>query len=265
MTIHAEEINQLAGSGALKAYSLVCRAWAFRSRSYLFEICHLCPSKILGFCDLLRSPDCTFLPHICSIKATRNGWHENDQWFDESAADLGRLTSVRAFDLSLTIVNTGDAATANASFRLGFVAAFPNITRLDLACNSAGQPVPLVEMICLFPALQELHILGMSGILADPPADAVPPQGLRSLELRGHCVTVVPILAWLHAFNHLPNVHSVTLPCLEDDHLVLIVQAALQQLGGALHHLEIDVTELSTGEDIRRLFFRTHLTSDSRV
>ncbi|KAJ7253740.1 hypothetical protein B0H12DRAFT_1116458 [Mycena haematopus] len=52
---------------SLKTCSLVSLAWVPRSRSHLFEECVLSPSKIAPFCDLMRSPDCTFLSHVRSI------------------------------------------------------------------------------------------------------------------------------------------------------------------------------------------------------
>jgi len=93
-------------------------------------------------------------------------------------------------------------------------------------------------MICLFPALLELHIRQLFSSLVNPPVTAVPPRGLHRLVLSSKSVS--PILAWLHAFNHLPNVDSVKLPLLRPHH-VLDVRAALQQLGGALRHFDIAV------------------------
>jgi len=138
-------------SSSLKACSLVCRAWVFRCRSYLFRTFTLVPNNIIDFRELLRSPHCTFLPHIRSLKITRNYWHENDRWFDVVAADLVRLapTDVHTHELSLTITNAGKAARADAYFHLRY--------RLN-----GWQPVPCIDMLCLFPALQELHFSNMS-------------------------------------------------------------------------------------------------------
>jgi len=234
-----EIVGHLAGdSRSLKTCSLVCRALVFRSRSYLFKTCWLTPNNIFGFCYLLRSPSCTFLPHVRSIHAFRHHWHQHDRWFKEVAADLQRLTSVRTLEMTLRVVNVSNA---DAFFRTGFVASFPRVTRLVLICNFGEQPAPLIEMVCLFPALQELHIREVVGTLAAPPAIAVPPRGLHSLELS--VKSVGPILAWLHAFNHLPDVDSLTLPPPKRDHAPTM-RAALQQAGGALRHLDIGLTWL---------------------
>ncbi|KAF7326361.1 hypothetical protein MVEN_02622400 [Mycena venus] len=216
-------------SRGLKTCSLVCRALVFRCRSYLFKTCRLTPNNIFGFCCLLRSPDCTFLSHVYAIHAVRHHWHQHDRWFNAIAVDMRRLTGVRALEMTLTVV---DVSNADAFFRTGFVTAFLKVTRLVLNCNFGVQPTPLIDMICLFPALQELCIHDMSGNLADPPAIAVPPPGLHSLELS--VKPAGPILAWLHAFNHLANVDSLTLPPLKQHH-AQTVRAALQQLGGLLH------------------------------
>ncbi|KAJ6551352.1 hypothetical protein B0H19DRAFT_1264007 [Mycena capillaripes] len=182
------------------------------------------------------SPACTFLQHIHRIKAIRYFAHQNDRHFNEIAVNL-RFAPVRALELTLNIIV--DAANEDAYFRTGFVTAFPHVTRLVLACSIGGKPAPLIDMICRFPALQELHIRpckpGDSAPRMAEPVDAEPPRGLRSLHLSVH--TAGRILAWLHASNHLPSVDSLTLPSLNspDDS---ILHAALQQLGSALYHLD---------------------------
>jgi hypothetical protein len=133
----------------------------------------------------------------------------------------------------------------DAYLTTGFVAAFPHVTRLVLTeCVFRGfrlPPAPLVAMLCLFPALQVLHIREVFGTLQDPPASAVPPRGLHSLQL---CTRATgPILAWLHRFNHLPNIDSLELALLQHTH-VPVVHAALQQARGAIQHLNIDPTGL---------------------
>ncbi|KAF7368969.1 hypothetical protein MVEN_00223200 [Mycena venus] len=121
--------------------------------------------------------------------------------------------------------------------RSGFVTAFPKITRLVL----------------------ELDIEMMSSPLVNPPSDAVPPRGLRSLRLAGH--SALTILTWLH---HFPNVDSVAL-CFVDKDGVQAVRAALQQLGSALHHLDINfassevVIDLSLHPNLRTLIIRDHV------
>jgi len=147
----------------------------------------------------------------------------------------------RVCSLEMTLSNFVDVETADAFFRTGLVTGFPHVTHLDLTCNAENYPslpAPLVEMLCLFPALQALHVHRMSGPVVDPSASAVVPRGLHSLKLRGSSVR--PVLAWLYAVGHLPNVDSVSLPLLQPRD-VPTVCAALQQLGGALHHLYITV------------------------
>lgn len=229
-------LDYFAGdSESLKTCSLVCCAWVSRSRSYLFERCTLLPTNIVLFRDLLRSPCCTFLLHLRSIYAHRFYWHPHDHCFSEIAADL-QLADVRTLEVKIRV---GNAPNLDEFFLTGFFTAFPKATHVFLSWDFAGpQPAALVDMICLFPALQELHIREMSGTVADPRSSALPPQGLQSLNLSAR--STHPILAWLHAFN-LPNVNSVALNFLERSH-IHTVRAALQQLGGALHHLDITLT-----------------------
>ncbi|KAF7368954.1 hypothetical protein MVEN_00221700 [Mycena venus] len=104
-------------------------------------------------------------------------------------------------------------------------------------------PLPLADIISLFPALQELDIQ-MSGVVMDIPSDTVPPRELRGLALSRS--SVGPILTWLDAMDHLPNIHSLKLPSLRLSD-VPTVRAALQRLGGALHHLSIDLGRVDDG------------------
>ncbi|KAJ7901603.1 hypothetical protein B0H13DRAFT_2027673 [Mycena leptocephala] len=238
-----EILAHLAGdSASLRACSLVCRAWVSSSRRPLFETCTLDDTTVLAFRDFLRAPQgCTFLQHIRNINAARSFWNPNDHAFDEVAADLRRLTGVRTLELALD-VQTTVAASMDAYLTAGFVAAFPHVTRLECVFHGSRRPpAPLVAMLCLFPALQVLHIREVFGTLQDPPASAVPPRGLHSLQLS--MPATGPILAWLHTFNHLPNVNSLELAQLKHTD-VPVVHAALQQARGAIRHLNINLTYL---------------------
>ncbi|KAJ6551562.1 hypothetical protein B0H19DRAFT_1378262 [Mycena capillaripes] len=170
-----EIVDHLKGDFAsLKACSLVCRAWVFRTRPYLFEIsetCRLEPDSIIDFYDLLRYPQmCTFLLHVRSVSAYRNYWHHNDRWFNEIATHLHHLANVRTLELTVNAPGSG------AFLRAGFFAAFPQVTRLIITRADFGiRPAPLIDTICFFCALQELEIFDTSGRLSDPPAGAIPP------------------------------------------------------------------------------------------
>ncbi|KAJ7846912.1 hypothetical protein B0H13DRAFT_2406718 [Mycena leptocephala] len=202
---------------SLKFCSLVCREWVFRSRSHVFKKCSLPPSKIPGFCELLQSPACTLLPHVRTIFHTIHYDLEDYHCFNAVAADLGRLTNVRELNLTLMGIYRS--------------------------------PQPFVNMICLFPALQELEIY-RSGAWEEIPTDTVPPPQLRSLVLCEN--SAAPILAWLDAVDHLPNVHSLTLPPLSLSDLST-VRAALRRLGTALHHLVIKLNERESNGGARYL------------
>ncbi|KAJ7207456.1 hypothetical protein GGX14DRAFT_455538 [Mycena pura] len=258
-----EIIDHLAGdSNSLKACSMIGRVWIPRSRLHLFESwkCVLLPRNIRGFHEILQSPyGCSFLPLLRSVKATRYCWHENDRYFDDIAADL-RLVPVHTLELKLNgVVNAGNV---NTLFCEGFAAAFPHITCLVLTCSFEGQPAPLIIMICLSPALQELHICpetsGFRPQTAKPLASAVPPRGLCILRVGG-VYTAEPILEWLYQFNHFPNVKSLTLPWRIRRRAEPIVNAAFQQLGDSLHHLSLPDwgnVDLSPLRSIRTLIIR---------
>ncbi|KAF7369080.1 hypothetical protein MVEN_00235000 [Mycena venus] len=220
-----------ADYGSLRAGSLVARAWVPRCRFHLFKTCLLNSTNIPVFCELLRSPNCTFLQHVCSVDAARTDSHQNSLYFDEIAPDLRHLAHVRTLTYHMVVRRPENA---DDFFRRGFVAAFPHITHLDLICECPSWPAPLIEMVCLFPALQILRITSISSALADPPASASPPRGLKSLRLsRG---ALGPIFTWLQAFDH--SVDSLVLP-LPRPSDAPVVRAVLQRLGDGLHHLSM--------------------------
>ncbi|KAJ7841036.1 hypothetical protein B0H14DRAFT_3694835 [Mycena olivaceomarginata] len=242
MTIHFpqelidEIIDHFSGdSGFLTACSLVCRAWVSRTRSCLFETCTLASYNLLGFCDLLQTPGCTFLQHVRSIDASYTCWEPDDSVLCGFAAGLRRLPHVRALEMAFYIPR-------EMVFCAGFLAILPHITLLRATLQPGSPPAPFIDIISLCSALQELHIVGLADTVAHPPARAIPPPRLRSLTFG---VRSSPgILAWLNTAGHLPNVDSTTLSALQPGE-VPTVRAALQQVGCALCHLKISVRDNS--------------------
>ncbi|KAJ7318098.1 hypothetical protein DFH08DRAFT_400003 [Mycena albidolilacea] len=240
----AEEIlDHLADDlPSLGACSLVCRAWVFPSRSRLFKTCYLDGHNARGFRDLSRSPDCTFLHNIHRIEAYQYLWADEGRYLGEIAPDLSSLTGVRELDMVLCFQRSA----SRVFFCGGFVAAFPHVTRLSLsfsARNYEPEPgAPLIDTICLFPALQELKIRPFYGmVVSDCSPNAVPPRELHRLDLDGDVLG--PILMWLNTSGHLPRVDSVTLSSLKPS-LVPVVRAAMEQIGDALRYLRVDLTVL---------------------
>ncbi|KAF8217838.1 hypothetical protein K438DRAFT_1747104 [Mycena galopus ATCC 62051] len=241
-----EEILDRLDSESLKLCSLVCWAWVFRTRSRLFRKCTIHPKTVLTVRDLLQSPNCTFLQHIRSLDVERHSRRHTDPVFNEIAAAHFVGIGIRELDLSLCF--NGDYAIDCT----GFLAAFPHVTRLRLMVEVWRLEVqlPLMAMISLFPALQELSIDWLEdGSVSSSPPSVMPPPGLRSVRLQGP--SIAPILSWLHHSNHLPKIESVTLSHLNHSNVDIlfeldltefsIVRGALQQLGGALRHFNIDL------------------------
>ncbi|KAJ7856645.1 hypothetical protein B0H14DRAFT_709813 [Mycena olivaceomarginata] len=243
-------LDHLAGDPpSLKACSLVSCAWVPCTRLHLFKICTLNPRSVFDFSVLLRSPHCTFRLHIRSIHLLReiptSTLHNK---FDDPAfaVDLRGLTGVRAFELTF---NTSAARPLpdGASPYMGFLAAFPQLTRLVLKGLQMRALAPLVDTICLFPALQELHLQLWHPFLhpTDPTeytALAAPPRALHSLVLCRH--SVGSVLPWLHAAGHLPTLRVLKLHALFRNQMTAM-GAALQQarLGSSLRHLQrLDVS-----------------------
>ncbi|KAJ7319026.1 hypothetical protein DFH08DRAFT_1086367 [Mycena albidolilacea] len=226
-------------SDALKVCSLVCRAWIPHCRSHLFETGTLVSdSNILGFCDFLQSPGCTFLQHVRRIDTTRYYWDPDDprSHLNRLAAGLCRLTRVVALEMAFHLDPL--RTEMQTRFNAGFFAILPHITVLTLySRNPLTLRVPLIDIISRCHVLQELYIFG-AGSVAPPPPRATPPPGLHRLTFG--LATSPAILLWLNAAEHLPNVDSITLSVLYPGEAPYI-SAALQKVGGALRHLELSV------------------------
>ncbi|KAJ7716344.1 hypothetical protein B0H14DRAFT_644392 [Mycena olivaceomarginata] len=119
---------------SLKAAPLYPAPGSRCTRLHLFKTCTLNPRSVFDFSVLLRSPHCTFRLHIRSIHLLReiptSTLHNK---FDDPAfaVDLRGLTGVRALELTF---NTSAARPLpdGASPYMGFLAAFPQLTRLVL-------------------------------------------------------------------------------------------------------------------------------------
>ncbi|KAJ7238078.1 hypothetical protein B0H12DRAFT_1137999 [Mycena haematopus] len=177
---------------------MVSRAWASRCRIHLLKSCALHTKSawrgrdnILSFRDLqvLQSPYCTFLPQVRTLETIRYSSDADDSHFQKITADLHRLTGVVELVMDASI--DPRSATADSFFSTGFFTAFPNVTMLTLdyafTSEQSGDLLlclfPIIDLICLFPSLQELHVYTTVGKFANPSAAAFPPQQLRSLVL----------------------------------------------------------------------------------
>ncbi|KAJ6466876.1 hypothetical protein C8R45DRAFT_938893 [Mycena sanguinolenta] len=225
----------------LKACSLVCRAWFFSSRSFLFKTCFLLPKNISRFRDLVLSPGCTIPPHIRRLDVYRNWFHVDDHCFNEVGEQMRYLTHIHTLEIGFFIDPDASEAQLSPFFCKGFITAFVHITSLSLTCDYGGGDsvsAPLFDMLYLFPALQVLHVRGIYGTLSEPRTCPAPPLGLHILALGETSVGL--ILRWLHRAGHLPILESLTLPRVRPLDIPS-VREALPHLGNTLRHLKIDL------------------------
>ncbi|KAJ6469438.1 hypothetical protein C8R45DRAFT_431206 [Mycena sanguinolenta] len=213
----------------LKNCSLVSRAWVSRCRIHLFGECALWPSRIAAFCDLLRSPECTFLPHVGNIHSLVHYGPGDYAIYDKIAEDLGRLINVR--ELEMTVM----APYSLEKFHTFLRTSFPTITRFILDLRNSENPgsTLLANIICLFPALQEVNI-ATTAVLEGIPCGVVPPRGLCSLAFCRN--SAGQMLSWMDAADQLSNVDSLTLPSLRGPDIPTVYKV-LQQSGNKLYHL----------------------------
>ncbi|KAF7338718.1 hypothetical protein MSAN_02194000 [Mycena sanguinolenta] len=236
---------------SLKIYFLVAREWVPRCRSHLFrEYVLFWQWRLTLFCKLLRSPDCTFLPHVRSINKIRHKSPQDYDTHNECAVDLGRLINVHALEMTVATPYSPER------FYPFLCTAFPNITRLVLNSGNARRSLPLVSMICLFSALQELDMKRTADV-ENIPFDAIPPQELCSLSLSRY--SAAQILTWLETAGHLPKIHSLVLPPLRGADIPTVCET-LKQIGGELHYLDIALCSTAEGavETLRMIDLSRH-------
>ncbi|KAJ7856639.1 hypothetical protein B0H14DRAFT_3864869 [Mycena olivaceomarginata] len=181
------------------------------------------------FCALPTAPSCRIFAACLSSDSRTTS---SNRYFDEIAVDLRGLTGIRELKLYLSCQYTVPSD-ARAFFCTGFFTAFQTVTRLVLSVHC------VLDMIGLFPALRELHILHSRFFLdSDILPSAPPPRGLRSFKITENVIG--PMLLWLNRSNQLPSIDTLTLSRPHVAHIPT-VRVALQQLGGALLHLSIDL------------------------
>ncbi|KAJ7883411.1 hypothetical protein B0H14DRAFT_3432867 [Mycena olivaceomarginata] len=220
-----EIIDYLGGDhDALIACSMVCRAWVSCCRRRLFKTCALLPRNVLGFCDLLRSPECTLLQHVRRIDTTRDYWVPDDprSHSNRLAAGLCRLTRVVALEMAFYLDPL--RIEMQTRFNAGFLVVLPHITFLTLHSRNA----------LIFRARYRRNECSST-----PSSQRHAAAGLHRLTFGG-LATSPAILRWLNAAGHLPNVDSITLSVLYHGEAPYI-SAALQKVGSALRHLELAV------------------------
>ncbi|KAF7338724.1 hypothetical protein MSAN_02194600 [Mycena sanguinolenta] len=192
------------------------------------------PTCSKTFCDLLRSPDCTFLPHVRSINNLKHYGSHDYAIYDKIPRDLAQLVSVR--ELEMTVMAPYVLEKLHTFLRTSF----PRITRLILDLRNVNHPgsTLLANVICFFPALQGVVIRTIA-VLEGIPVLVVPPRGLCSLSFCQN--SVGQMLLWMEAAGQLSNVHTLTLPCLRGSDIP-IVRKTLRQIGNQLNHLDLTLS-----------------------
>ncbi|KAK7052263.1 hypothetical protein R3P38DRAFT_3386740 [Favolaschia claudopus] len=193
---------------------------------------------------------CSTLPLIRRINAHRLIGDPLDVYFDAIANDLRTLTHIHTLEYNLFMNVHGTALLADKAFRTGFVTAFPQLTSLDLICGFGNGPLhtdAVIDMICLFPALEVLQLRDVfGGVRVEIPEPVKPPQKLRSVILGAGVAEL--ILTWFIEAGIPPLLDSLTLSALgpTDD---LAVSQTLQRYGHMLRHLDclwhVDMLSLS--------------------
>ncbi|KAJ7856675.1 hypothetical protein B0H14DRAFT_2752389, partial [Mycena olivaceomarginata] len=157
-----EILDYYAGNRpSLTTCSLVSREWVSRCRSHLFKKCslkHPVPpspfkSRLIHFCDLLRSPYCTFLPHVCAIYLIHFD-RQDYGCFDEIAADLDRLSQITRLRVIGHVPLTSNDIPAAHPIPIPP----PELRSLTLSEGAMGQLLPWLDAVGHLPNVRSLTL-----------------------------------------------------------------------------------------------------------
>jgi len=223
---------------ALSACSLVCKSWLPASRHYLFERLTLSPAgDVERFQEPLdRSVISTIAPYVRHFNILENS---RRQWVNSAAPPfkLADFKDVKSLLLSNMHYDSDPQETLRA---LG--ASFPGLTLLRLDTVVFDHFNRVLEFICMFPMLEEVHLENVRVKVSDenaptfePPPDNPLPH-LRSLRL-GNKDILVGLWNWCRFYGRSPSIDRLFLVAHRGE--VLAIAELLRDLGSSLKHLEL--------------------------
>ncbi|KAJ7210864.1 hypothetical protein GGX14DRAFT_450381 [Mycena pura] len=247
---------------ALSSCSLVSRAWLHITRPYFFESVILSDKTCARFLRLKASPCCTFIPHIKSLSISRP---EEDQFSGTFSklvpkfAGFPSLVCLKVFHVYWT-----DLAAASVA---AFIAAFHDITQLDIQHATFDTPHQLMALLTRLPRLETVTVhtkFHSDRSWMPAPALSDPPRSLQVVRLCLDCIGYDPwsgIIGWI--VTGPPTIRELRLGEIWGKNLPS-VGTLLRTLGFALRELDLQfVSSITTGEIERdlapHLTFTTHI------
>lgn len=217
-------------ASALQCCSLVCKAWLFSSRAYLFQVVALNYQNADSFTSLIISSLSTIPPHVKRLQLVPE--HIDRRWLRRLVPFLEVLTSVTILRLeNVDWINLLPTSRANllSNFR-------PTLTCLhlrDIVFETFGQ---VVDIICEFPLLRSVDLESVHwGDCKSTVVKCLPPLVTN---LRLQACPLRKFHSWLISQRPIPIINHLDVgPIDESD--ILEVGRYLVFLGHRLHTLKM--------------------------
>ncbi|KAF8055243.1 hypothetical protein FPV67DRAFT_872953 [Lyophyllum atratum] len=203
---------------ALATCSVMCKAWLSRSRSHLMADFSISPyDLIIDAVDIAS----IFSPYTRNLLLNFYAYslpHEIDLF-----------PSITSLYIMRSEINQG------MQYRLS--AAFTLITHLELRNTRFAAFDVLANLLCSFPRIQTVMLVGCSWLKeTEPSARISPPRGWHTLSI--DLSSLDTFLAWFTSLDPLPTLSRLRIDQPHEEHLKH-VGAAIRALGTSLRYLTI--------------------------
>lgn len=217
-------------ASTLLCCSLVCKAWLFSSREYLFQVVALNHQNVDSFTSLIISSLSTIPPHVKHLQLVPE--HIDRQWLRRLVPFLEVLTSVTILRLeNVDWISLPQTSRANllSNFRLTLTC----LHLRDIVFETFGK---VVDIICEFPLLRSVDLESVDwGDCKSMVVKCFPPLVTK---LRLQACPLRKFLSWLLTLRPIPIIDDLDVgPIDESD--ILEVARYLVFLGHKLHTLKL--------------------------
>jgi hypothetical protein len=226
-------------SSALSACSLVCKSWLPGSRHHLFKRLVFSPTHkarpLQGPVDV--SVARTIAPYVHQVHIFED---DRLEWVNTVLPHLEITNFKEVKSLLLSSMNYKSDPSAAATLHALRVC-FPGVTRLRLDTVFFDTFPRVLELICVFPELEVVHLENVRlrddrPIVEPLPGQPNPLPHLRSLLLEDYII-LSNLWNWCRSYGNLPSVDNLSLVVRKGR--VSAIARVLKDLGGALKRLSI--------------------------
>jgi hypothetical protein len=219
-------------ASALLCCSLVCKAWLFSSREYLFQVVALNHQNVDSFASLIISSLSTIPPHVKRLQLVPE--HIDRRWLRRLVPFLEVFTSVTILRLeNVDWVSLPPTSRANLLSNLRLT--LTSLHLRDIVFETFGD---VVDIICDLPLLRSVDLEGVNWGDTKRSSTIVKYLPPSVKELRLQACPLRKFLAWLLAQTPIPIIDHLDIgPIGESD--ILEVARYIVFLGHRLHTLKM--------------------------